>query len=191
MRTWVPLLLVAIVSSGARAEDADTAAARQHFTDGSRAFALGDFQLAIKEYKAGYKARPNPEFLFNIAQAYRLAGDPAQALFFYKSYLSNAPDSEQRAEVEARIKACEADLAARQKAAPPMLIVTPPPPTTPVVVERRQPVYKKWWLWTIVGGVAAGGGLALGLTLGLPRSLHTTLPTIGPNASVLVVRAPW
>src|SRR5437016_9022712 len=79
------------------------AAARRAYDLGTKAYNLGDFPTAIAHYKDAYNNVAEPAFLYNIAQAYRLANDLPQALFFYKSYVRNLPDAGNRAEVDARI----------------------------------------------------------------------------------------
>jgi hypothetical protein len=118
--------------------------ARRHFEEGTKAFNLGEFQRAVTEYKAAYNAKPDPVFLYNIAQAYRLGSDLANALFFYRSFLRNAPETPNRAEVERRIAALEKQIA-EQKAlatAPPNSAVAPgtqPPPSTPEAAVEPKP----------------------------------------------------
>ena len=145
---------------------ADSSQARAHFSAGSRAYSLGEWTRAIDEYKKAYDASPDPAFLYNIGQAYRGAGDAKQALFFYRSYLRNAPDAPNRAEVEERIAKLQADVDRANRPPPtltPAPAPTPPPPTEPAssattltaaAPPPRTPVYKKWWLWTGVGVVA-------------------------------------
>lgn len=99
--------------------------ARRHYAEGTKAFNLGEFQRAITEYKAAYNAKPDPVFLYNIAQAYRLAGDLNNSLFFYRSYLRSAPETPKRREVEERIAGLESQIS-QQKA------VTTMPPNNPV-----------------------------------------------------------
>src|SRR5262245_20698693 len=65
-------------AEGEKAED--PTAARKHYAEGTKAFNLGEFQRAITEYRAAYNAKPDPVFLYNIAQAYRLAGDLTNSL---------------------------------------------------------------------------------------------------------------
>jgi hypothetical protein len=97
-------------SRRARAADigeAPAAEAKRHYEEGTKAFNLGEFSRAIAEFKAAYNAKPDPLLLYNIAQSYRLAGDPAQALFFYRSFLRNMPDAPNRKEIEGRIRTLE------------------------------------------------------------------------------------
>ena len=79
------VLALALCSSTALA---DEAAARKDFEAGERAYNLGDFNKAAELFKQAYDEWPKPEFLFNLAQTYRQAGDCKQALFFYKRFLS-------------------------------------------------------------------------------------------------------
>lgn len=52
----------------------ETVTAREHYRRGTNAFNLGHYLEAVKEYEAAYQLKEDPALLFNIAQAYRLAG---------------------------------------------------------------------------------------------------------------------
>lgn len=89
---------------------ADMAKAREKFSQGERAYNLGEFDRAVSLFKEAYEAEPDPAFLFNIAQSYRQAGNCKEALFFYKRYLALKQNDtkkplrpEVKAEVEQRI----------------------------------------------------------------------------------------
>jgi len=85
--------------------DADSAAdAREHYRRGTNAFNLGHYLEAVKEYEAAYQSKEDPALLFNIAQAYRLAGDYDNAIKFYRSFLRRVPKAKNRHEVDARIQ---------------------------------------------------------------------------------------
>jgi tetratricopeptide (TPR) repeat protein len=148
LRKWVrtSLVVVALAVGGgvaatpvaAQTESSD-AAARRLYTEGRKAFDLGEFEKAVVAYKAAYKAKPDAAFLFNIAQAYRLANDPTQAAFFYKSFLRNRPDAPNRAEIEERIK--QMDEATRKAAAaPPAAGPVPQPAPAPQPAPPPDPV---------------------------------------------------
>src|SRR5215813_8595229 len=106
-RRLLPLLKIAIVAvavisaAPARAQDAEKA--RQLFQQGSKYYDLGQFDKAIEAWQQGYDQKPDPGFLYNIAQAYRQKQDPAKAIFFYKGYLRNSPKAHNRTEVEQKI----------------------------------------------------------------------------------------
>ena len=109
--------------------------ARRHYEEGSKAFALGEFSRAVSEYRAAYNSKPDPAFLYNIAQAYRLAGDLQQALFFYRSFLSQLPATPNRSEVERRITDLS-DQVQRQK----QITMTPPnSPVSPAQLQSMPP----------------------------------------------------
>src|SRR4029078_10754325 len=120
--------LVALAAAPAQAQDAEKA--RQLFQQGSKYYDLGQFDKAIEAWQQGYDQKPDPGFLYNIAQAYRQKQDAQRAIFFYKGYLRNSPKAHNRVEVEQKIAALQKHLAERG-AAP----AAPPPaprPTTPV-----------------------------------------------------------
>jgi hypothetical protein len=130
----------------AGAEDGATQHAKELFQQGSTLFNLGDFDKAIEAWQAGYKEKPDPTFLYNIGQAYRLKGDATKALFFYRGYLRNAPKGAFRAEVEGKIAALqkggESKPATPPPAPPPAATpppATPAPATPPPVVAPPQP----------------------------------------------------
>jgi hypothetical protein len=117
-----------VVTSAARADDADHA--KELFQQGTTLFTVGEFDKAIEAWQEGYKAKPDPGFLFNIAQAYRLKGDTTKAIFFYRGYLRNSPKAANRADVEAKIAALQKAVADKPGSTPPSP-TTPPSSTTP------------------------------------------------------------
>jgi hypothetical protein len=144
--------------------------------------------------------------LFNIAQAYRLAGDHSNALQFYRSFLRRVPDAPNRTVIEARIaelKKLIEEEDANKKAPPegatamplptataPASAVAPAPPAPLAVVATapppaRKPLYKRAWLWGVVGGAAVAVALGVGLGVGLSQS--TNYPS-APNGAIGVVR---
>jgi tetratricopeptide (TPR) repeat protein len=102
MRQLLTVMALLALSAGAAVGN-DLDSAREHYVKGTRAYDLGLYDEAIAEYKAAYKIKDDPAFLFNLGQAYRLANHPAEALHFYKTYLGKVPEAPNRAEVEAKI----------------------------------------------------------------------------------------
>ena len=127
---------VLALASPARGDDSATEQARQHYQTGTQQYDLGHWDDAIREYEKGYELRPDPTFLFNLAQAYRRKGDNQRALDLYRNYLAKIPKSPKRAEIEERIESLQKqiDEAAAARAAPPALGPTVPPPANPAVV---------------------------------------------------------
>src|SRR6476646_10831322 len=117
--------LVALAAGPARAQAEDAEKARQLFQQGSKYYDVGQFDKAIEAWQQGYDQKPDPGFLYNIAQAYRQKQDAAKAIFFYKSYLRNSPKAHNRADVEQKIAALQ-----KQAGDTGGTTTTPPPPNT-------------------------------------------------------------
>jgi hypothetical protein len=116
--------VAAFAAAHAAAQDAEKA--RQLFQQGSKYYDLGQFDKAIEAWQQGYDQKPDPGFLYNIAQAHRQKQDAAKAIFFYKGYLRNSPKAHNRVEVEKRIAELQKQLDA---GTPPPANTTTPPPT--------------------------------------------------------------
>jgi len=82
--------------------------AKGHYRSAETHYEVGEFRKAITEYKEAYRLSQAPALLFNIAQAYRLAGNADQALYFYRGYLRQVPGAPNRADVEELVKSMEA-----------------------------------------------------------------------------------
>ena len=136
--------------SPARADEA-ARVAMEHFFRGKREYDLGHFIKAAAEYEKAYEAKESPQLLYNLGQAYRLAGEHQKALNAYRAYLRNAPDADNRDEVAHFIDALKHALAVQKAATekppvgtlPPPAATPPPTVTAPVVVaaapKPRQP----------------------------------------------------
>jgi tetratricopeptide (TPR) repeat protein len=140
--------IILLRASGAVAQ-AQTGEAREHYRRGTAAYNLGKYAEAAHEYELSYEATLDPALLFNVAQAYRLAGDRNKALTAYRSYVRSAPEGDKRELAEARIKEIETALNYEDPFAsedrPP---VRPPPvpnivssePATPPTVRPTRPL---------------------------------------------------
>jgi hypothetical protein len=81
--------------------DPTAVAAIKHFEKGQQHYELREWGAAIASFKEAYRLLPDPAFLFNLAQAHRLAGDCLAAHDQYKAYLRAAPaDAPNRSTVE-------------------------------------------------------------------------------------------
>ena len=103
-RAQSPPLPVAGGAPGDAAADHRVREARALYERGVRHFHLAEYDAAIEAFKAAYRTAEAPGFLYNIALAYRMKGDCAQALHFYRTYLRLEPAAANRREVEARIE---------------------------------------------------------------------------------------
>jgi tetratricopeptide (TPR) repeat protein len=112
-RAGLLLLAVCLSSTAARAaNDPRTEKAREHYLQGDAFYKLDRYANALQEYEQAYLAKPDPSFLYNIAQCHRLMGDKAEALKFYRRYLKDAPAAPNREVAEKHNKDLEAALAA-------------------------------------------------------------------------------
>jgi tetratricopeptide (TPR) repeat protein len=163
----------------------ESAKAKAFYEKGMARFQLEEYEAAIALWQDGFRNKPLPEFLYNIAQAYRLSKQPERALFFYKRYLSMSPNAPNRAEVERHITSLErflreqssitnaAPTAPREprpnEQPPSTQPSTPPAAVTVSTPPPKKPIYKKGWFWGVIGGVAAaaiivGVGVGVGAT---------------------------
>jgi hypothetical protein len=108
--------------------------ARQFFEEGTTHYNLREFEQAIESFQNAYKSVPNAAFLFNIAQAHRMAGHLSDAIGFYNNYLRLMPDAANADEVKRFI----AELEASKKAAAEVPKLPPLPPPQPVLEPRSK-----------------------------------------------------
>ncbi len=80
------------------------AQARVHFDRGRTFFDVDEYRKAIAEFKAAHIEKPDPAFLYNIAECHRRLGEVSDALLFYRRFLAAAPAGDKtRPIVEQRI----------------------------------------------------------------------------------------
>jgi hypothetical protein len=144
-----------------------------------RRYNAGEYEPAIESFKAAYALAPAPGLLFNIAQAYRLAGKGhcLDAVRTYRSYLDASPQASNRDKVEAHLKSLEgcardeqkvavAELHPQESGVTPASTEKPAPPQAVDVAPPIEPAGKARWppLALGAGGIAAGavGGILYG-----------------------------
>ncbi len=145
--------------------------ARELAAKGRAAHDAGNYNAAIEAFREAYVLAPSAGLLFNIAQAYRLAGNCDESAWMYRRFLDSNPSGEQRAVAEAqlgivekcgsgglRVTVAKPKLDAA-KVPEPQLVVTqvPPPPPPP---EHRGGRYKTFGIGTAIGGGALLAGAA-------------------------------
>lgn len=126
--------VVAIVAAGDARGDARTERAREHYLQGDAYYKLDKYADALREYEQAYIAKPDPSFLYNIAQCHRLMGNRADAIKFYKRYLQDASGAANRGIAEKHIRDLESNLP--RGAAP---AETPPRPAAAATKEVSPP----------------------------------------------------
>lgn len=93
-------------------DDATMAQAKQHFETGRNAYNAGDYVTAIREFKAAEALRPSPILSYNIGLANEKLGKRRVAVKYYRRYLEQQPNAANKAEVEQKVQALEASIAA-------------------------------------------------------------------------------
>lgn len=93
-------------AEGAAAGSSDKKAEAQgHFRAGMKKIAAKDFDGGIAELQEAMRIFPHPNVAFNIAKAHEDAGRTADAVRWYREYLSSGPSD--RADVEATVRRLE------------------------------------------------------------------------------------
>jgi tetratricopeptide (TPR) repeat protein len=165
-------------------EDAAAKKAKSYFDEGQKHYQIGEYQKALDAFKAGYLAKPNASFLYNLGQCYRQMKQPEDAIREYKAYLRESPNAPNRADVEGFLKEMEKlqsdrdaeakaaaakaadDAKAAQAAQSAQAQQVAQQSATPTAAATEKP-RSKWWIAGVVAGVVvvgAGVGLAVALT---------------------------
>lgn len=113
--------------SPSKADEELKAKVKKLFEDGMVQYDLRRFDAAIALFEKAFEMRPDPVFLYNIAQAHRMAGRAADAVAFYRNYLRKAPDAPNAGDVRGWIAQLEKTAAAG------------PPATAPINKEPAVP----------------------------------------------------
>jgi hypothetical protein len=93
--------------------DPAMAHARERFQAGVRAYEEGRYRDAVDLLLEADRSMHSPAFAYNIGLAYEAMEDQASALRWFRSYLREAPDTEDKPAVEKRIAALEGALQKR------------------------------------------------------------------------------
>jgi serine/threonine-protein kinase len=124
-------------SDGAPGADPGLERAKAHFEAGRNAYIARDYATAIREFRAAQAIRPSPILEFNVAMSYEALGKPRQAAYHYRRYVQGRPDADNRAEVEQRIAALQAQ--AGQEPAPPQPATETAPAATAEAAAAEPP----------------------------------------------------
>ena len=119
------MVVTVTVPAIAQTVQVDAKAAKDHYFKAERFYKIERFQDAFTEYQEAYLARPDPNFLFNMAQCQRLMGNREDAIRFYRRFLIARPDPPNLTVVERHLRELE------EIRPPPMTLAAtaPPPPT--------------------------------------------------------------
>jgi hypothetical protein len=169
------LLVAAPRSARAQMTQAQKDEVKLHYQRATRAYDLQKYQEAIDEYQKAYEISGDPPMLYNIAQAYRLADQPSEAVRYYRRFLQRMPNARNREDVERKIADQEKVADERKKTEPaappsspstrppPIVEVKPPPPTPPVTPQQAPaqppPAPEPSHAGAVVGWCLVGAGL--------------------------------
>jgi tetratricopeptide (TPR) repeat protein len=138
------LLLASLmmIPVAARAEDAAPAPASEQsraegkarYERGVEAYSAGRFKDAIDLFLQADALAPSAALSFNIARAYERIGDDAAVLQWYRDFRRRAPTAKNGPEVDARIRALEAELA--KKGVQQVTVLSEPPGATVIVDDK-------------------------------------------------------
>lgn len=101
-------LAVLLIGAPSSAGKEDLGRVKELYRTGSQHFELGEYAPALDDFKEAYRVRPDPVFLYNIAQCHRFLGNHAEAVRLYKNYLNQSPMAPNRKDVLAHIVTEEA-----------------------------------------------------------------------------------
>lgn len=174
MKSAALLVAVLVTAGGAARAHADDTIPPERIPQKARELAdqgrayhdAGEYMKAVAAFKEAYVLAPSPGLLFNIAQAYRLAGDCDDAAWMYHRFLDTNPSDQARTLAEqhlANVEKCAHGnlfvvsthtVAAADKAGDAQ-------PAPQVVDEPSQPNrMKRTALWVGIGGGVALAGAA-------------------------------
>ncbi len=111
-RAFFPIGVVLCIASTVFADNkADKKkAAQRYFESGVANYSAKKYDDAVNDFKAGYTLDQRPEFIFSLAQAYRLKGDYREAQIAYETFMSVSPNAVQAAVAKANADRCRAEL---------------------------------------------------------------------------------
>ncbi len=160
----VLITFMVVAPSFAQTDAEDATKARTLYNKGMANFQLEEYDAAIGKWEEGFRIKPVPEFLYNIAQAYRLSHRTDKALAFYQKYLRVSPKATNRDEVERHMAALEKIQGAEQRASTAR-------PTDPIAPRGTDPASNN-----------------VDLSAGQPAVSSTTAPAaVAPTQVALIV----
>jgi tetratricopeptide (TPR) repeat protein len=135
------VLVALLVMSGqpSRAAEPRLDSARAHSQEGDAYYKLEKYANAITEYEQAYLAKPDPSFLYNIAQCHRLMGQGPEAIKFYRRFLKDAPNAPNRGVAEKHIRDLEDAAPGTQSSSPGTSRILPVAPAPVSVIPPTEP----------------------------------------------------
>ena len=179
---WLAVLVVVGLAARAAAQPASATkvVADKEFAEGQAKYVAGDFQGAAEKFKVAYELVSDPVYLFNIAQAYRLAKLCAQAADYYQQFIQASPDPASRDKAarfrDEMTECAKSSALAPQIPPPPSPPAAPPPhsePAAPTPVAETPSVDDRGHALRVAGlSAGAVGVVALGVAVVYSVKLH-------------------
>ena len=141
-RIAIAALLLAATVAHAQKPDDELVRVRDLFKSGMAHYNLTEYREALGDFAEAYRLKPDPAFLFNIAQSYRQLGESEKAAQFYRNYLRESPGATNRSDVERFIADADAAVAQARATRAPTAIEAPqiaPPPAAASTTPTTQP----------------------------------------------------
>ncbi|MBL8601733.1 MAG: tetratricopeptide repeat protein [Myxococcales bacterium] len=151
--------------------------ARERYNAGREAYGRGDFSTAASNFERAYALSRRPMLLYHIGNAYNNLHRWEQARSSYRRYLDAVPQASDRAEVEARLRIIETEIA--NAATPHTQVVVVERPVERV--EPARPWRTAFWVGVGLTTVATAGTVAVGLLA--DRQYRNLLDSCGQSAS--------
>lgn len=125
------LLVVILLASSVASAQPDKIKAEAAARDGEQRYQAGEYKLAAERFELAFDLDPDPAYLFNLAQAYRLGNECAKSAAAYRKLLGLVSSGPNVAKVEQYIQQMDACAKTQEPAAPKK------PPEVPPPVENR------------------------------------------------------
>jgi len=166
------LVLVASAAGAAFADRKISDAAAVELERGEASFRAKDYVAAIKAFDAGYAIDPQPIFLYDKAQAQRLAGDCKSAIDTYREFLATEPPANEAVRAKKNIENCKATLPPPEEVAPPPAreqqheVAEPEPAADPEPPPPSHAETSRWWRDSVGVSLLTTGVIGLGVGVG-------------------------
>ena len=133
-----PVVTLAVFAATAHADGPQDAHAHEAADAGAALFANNDFAGAAAKFREAYDLNHDPSYLFNVAQAYRHAGDCVGAADYYGRFLADVPHPPNEDKIRSWY-AAQLQCAKEHAAAPPEPPKQEPPKPEPPRSEPPKP----------------------------------------------------
>jgi tetratricopeptide (TPR) repeat protein len=137
MRSLALFALLFFLSANVRAANPPSDEVKAQVRKATGEYNLGQYLDAARDYEAAYLQTLDANLLFNVAQAYRLAGETDKGITAYRSYLRSNPRGDQRALAETKLRELEEKRASAPVA--PTVPVAPATAPAPAVTPPHAP----------------------------------------------------